>query len=260
MARLAWWREQPAAQKPFHSSRSPSQLSCPRSQSSSQGLGRATDDRPRFSARHEPTSQPQYLHHTHRPSHSAAGRAHHQKMSRLTAVVLSLLALSCSALKVPFAGRKVDARVTSPFVDFVGPNVDDAAESLRARFSRRRWSSATRGGGDLRPLPRRDVPQDEAGAVTHLDSLPPMRMAHEPELTTSSTRSSDRAVQHITAASLATPSLAAPPSARQRIRCFLCVYVCRWMIGLRAAARARRLAQGCARSSQELRLGLPSPD
>ena len=55
-------------------------------------------------------------------------------MSRLTAVVLSLLALSCSALKVPFAGRKVDARVTSPFVDFVGPNVDDAAESLRAEF------------------------------------------------------------------------------------------------------------------------------
>ena len=55
-------------------------------------------------------------------------------MYRLTAVVLSLLALSCSALKVPFAGRKVDARVTSPFVDFVGPNVDDAAESLRAEF------------------------------------------------------------------------------------------------------------------------------
>ena len=44
-------------------------------------------------------------------------------MSRLTAVVLSLLALSCSALKVPFAGRKVDARVTSPFVDFVAPTV-----------------------------------------------------------------------------------------------------------------------------------------
>ena len=106
-------------------------------------------------------------------------------MYRLTAVVLSLLALSCSALKVPFAGRKVDARGTSPYVDVVGPNVDDAAEALRAEFEvlktrwpqprPRRWRSST--------LPRRDVPQDEAGAGDAPRPLPPMRMAHEPELT-----------------------------------------------------------------------------
>ena len=108
-------------------------------------------------------------------------------MSRLTAVVLSLLALSCSALKVPFAGRKVDARVTSPFVDFVGPNVDDAAESLRAEFEVLKTEVVTEPQPEtveiFDPFLGEKYLKTKPAPVTHLDSLPPMRMAHEPELT-----------------------------------------------------------------------------
>ena len=38
--------------------------------------------------------------------------------------LLSLLSLTCSALNIPFYSRKnVNARVSSPFVDFVAPTV-----------------------------------------------------------------------------------------------------------------------------------------